>query len=403
MPLTNRVVHSYHWQNRMAQRGVGFSPTQQHALSNLPRRVDSQPVSKGLMLMVQVEEMSFLQTYGTENEYLDLKIDVFFNGDLCASSYITERARRHNSVKEDLVHYYSGLRVHNRKERPWILIPTEHNPGDIPERSAREARKAEERLAWINRALSQYASDHRHANGKLSKLGVYLKNLSKQCFPEEARPYLKSSLTKFGVIDVIVTAGNGKKDPSWANKLDKPRGIRTDIDEVLPEWTAERANWIAQDVKETLKNRPVTLSEVKAKRASTLKMLKPGSHSRFGGLRSPLPPLPSLQSRRAPGVSRIKDIDAAPRPLAKSKETRDMIEKIKATETHQKRNNDIIQGRDTGLEDSSQYPLTMYGQWMKEPKPAPDGGGKSVGNKKPSSRKEEPTARKESGTSLHDD
>ena len=172
---------------------------------------------------------------------LDVKIDIFLNGELCTSSFVSERYRNSATQGAKLTQRYSGKRIDRLFEKPWILVPSGQNfDGTLThsKRAKRGSTASQQRLAAINNLLRAEAEDlGRDSCGSLTLLGEYLVNLSGIEMPEGL---LTAGKAKYGIIDVILTSGQGKKDNPSCGYLLQPASIRlSDLRWKLPEPSSE--------------------------------------------------------------------------------------------------------------------------------------------------------------------
>ncbi|KAL8922696.1 MAG: hypothetical protein Q9208_005009 [Pyrenodesmia sp. 3 TL-2023] len=171
------------------------------------------PRPQALCLRVLPSAMSFLRTRdaGDLREVVnDIKIDVYLNGDLCASAYVPERAFHGKGYARNT---FSGMRNHRLTEVPWILEPPGSNVTETPIEPAHAAQQANSRWAEISNGLISAAeSNGRNNQNQLSMVGEYLQSLAAIPMPVELPGKLKGSPKRFAVIDVVVTTGKGSKD-----------------------------------------------------------------------------------------------------------------------------------------------------------------------------------------------
>lgn len=209
-------------------------PIQPSMTSPSPRAVP-----QALFLSVFLSKASFLPTYVNrlnKTIFHDVKIDVFFNGELCASAYVSGRYHGDEYEMTEQIVRFSGRRVHRLLEKPWILIPFGH-PADGRLRPERQnigsSGDAEQRWASVSKALFMEANKlEKGRNGELSKLGDYLSALAALEMPTEVEAMQTVGDPKIGIIDVVVTAGMGRKDDSNGLRLMQPTPIRLGMPKV---------------------------------------------------------------------------------------------------------------------------------------------------------------------------
>ena len=190
-------------------------------------------VPNALFLSVFLSKASFLPTYVHHLKKIvfhDVKIDVFFNGELCASAYVSGRFHSDTYEATQQIIRFSGRRVHRLLEKPWILVPSGHHADgrSRPERHNMESSgDAKQRWVSVSKALLIEADRlEKGENGELSKLGDYLSALATLEMPTEVQAMQVVGDPKIGIIDVVITAGKGQKDHANALRLMKPTPMR---------------------------------------------------------------------------------------------------------------------------------------------------------------------------------
>ncbi|KAL8960495.1 MAG: hypothetical protein Q9193_002814 [Seirophora villosa] len=144
----------------------------------------------------------------------DIKMDVYLNGDLCASTYFSERNFNANDEARN-VRIFSGARTHRLKELPWILRPPAN--ADVSSlgqnEEARTAEIARKRWTEISDRLTLAAeANGRNKKGELPVVGRYLQSLAAVPMPTTLLDVLRTSRNHFAVIDVVVIDGKGSKE-----------------------------------------------------------------------------------------------------------------------------------------------------------------------------------------------
>ncbi|KAK3674097.1 hypothetical protein LTR78_005944 [Recurvomyces mirabilis] len=150
---------------------------------------------KALSLTVQISDRSYLPTTTERgrNVSQDLKVEIFLNGQLVGLSFINPRGAA-VELKNDRVRYH-GTRVHRQLEKPWIYD------------NAREGESAEVRWDNVSRKLDDEAQARGHNRwGDFSASAEFLLALSQRELPERLR-----GNNGIAIIDIIITAGNGRK------------------------------------------------------------------------------------------------------------------------------------------------------------------------------------------------
>ncbi|MCJ1236730.1 hypothetical protein MMC14_004712 [Varicellaria rhodocarpa] len=183
---------------------------------------------QALCLTIALTKDSFIQQpYVLTGPPLDVKIDVFFNGVLSASTYVSERVRNSDPRSDDLIIRFSGLRVAQKIESSWVLVP----PGQTADGKMRDPRRikggskvaALSRWTNISKALQQEAA----MDAKDTIIGQYLASLSELEMPAEAETLHSAGGPKYGVIDVVLTAGRGsKKEHAGIEHISEPTRMR---------------------------------------------------------------------------------------------------------------------------------------------------------------------------------
>ncbi|KAF2493910.1 hypothetical protein BU16DRAFT_528101 [Lophium mytilinum] len=162
----------------------------------------------------------------------DIKIDVFFNGVFANSGFIPGRDRYiYNRGTSAL---FSGERFHLLMERPWIIVPPGQEAdgslrGTIKKSKALSCITAEERWNQIGAALLAEADilgyDKR---GDRPPSGNFLESLANMKMPGAVDAMQKPAGPKFGVIDVIISVGQGNKHSHTAPYIKEPTRPKDD-------------------------------------------------------------------------------------------------------------------------------------------------------------------------------
>ena len=197
----------------------------------VPSSQDLKP--QALCLTVQLSKKSFLPNpypHMKKLRALDVKIDIYYNGELCTSCYVAERLRSESTIAE-LTQRFGGRRVDRLLERPWIIVPSGQNAdGTLREhrRGGGGGTGALQRWKAVSHVLKGEAEKGgRNKWGDLSVLGDYLKSLSMLEMPKEVEDLQKGGGVRYGIIDVVLTAGHGKKDNPESGYLSEPARMRT--------------------------------------------------------------------------------------------------------------------------------------------------------------------------------
>ncbi|KAL8688633.1 MAG: hypothetical protein Q9224_004836 [Gallowayella concinna] len=148
----------------------------------------------------------------------DMKIDIFLNGDLCSSAYIAESAFH---KKEPLRNTFSGAKIDRMAEKPWILVADDRiGPNDVAEDVA-------SRWNEIAQAHKLAAESHkRNEKNEMSCLGDYLQSLASLPMPATLPELLETGNKRFAIIDVVITAGRGRKQDASTPYLMRPTPLK---------------------------------------------------------------------------------------------------------------------------------------------------------------------------------
>lgn len=185
----------------------------------------------GICLSVTLSKNSFLEhsSLKTDHRFMDVKIDVYFNGNLCSSAYCARRLL--HADQKTMLQCFSGSRIRQIWEKPWILrdpVDTTLPTLEIPKKdNALDNFCGAMRWASIGAAIHREAEKSgRYEDGELGILGDYLISLSELPIPKVVERLEKAEGLDFGVIDVVVTAGVGGKDAGGTPCLSAPYALR---------------------------------------------------------------------------------------------------------------------------------------------------------------------------------
>jgi hypothetical protein len=196
------------------------SPPSSGAMGVAPianRHVDEM-VPQALALHVMLGDRSFMRGYD-DGKPRRCMIDVFFNGQL-SSSVLVNWKEIHTWHQ-----VFSGVRVGHMAERPWIVLPPGQN-ADGSLRGLERATSVRERWQQISSALMQEVKA-RGANkyGERPPSADYLHSLATMQMSEAVNRLQNPGGRRFGVIDVVITAGDGKKLNNGMSYLKTPMRI----------------------------------------------------------------------------------------------------------------------------------------------------------------------------------
>ena len=159
---------------------------------------------KPLALSLKVEYAEFIHREDMRGK--DLKIEVFLNGQLVD---ITFESLRHTKARGGPL--YSGKRFHRQAEKPWIYVPGtgSSNTGGL----------ATERWANISQDLKLEASQRgTNQSGQRPISAQFLIALARLQLPDS----IGARSENFAVIDVIITAGKGRKHGADTSYITTP-------------------------------------------------------------------------------------------------------------------------------------------------------------------------------------
>ncbi|ORY16572.1 hypothetical protein BCR34DRAFT_584239 [Clohesyomyces aquaticus] len=146
---------------------------------------------------------------GVYNRLQHLKIEVFINGMLADCVRVQPSEVRDDSRRYDQI--FSGSRVEWLAERPWVLLPPGQNvDGTI--RSPNGAISVQERWKQICTALLVEADERGiNENADRPPSAEFLESLALMQIPPGVSEMQEQGGRTFGVVDVVVTHGLGKK------------------------------------------------------------------------------------------------------------------------------------------------------------------------------------------------
>jgi hypothetical protein len=186
-------------------------------LNQLPEEPKLLLTPQALAVVVVIPKEAFRTFDGQTNRLKrrDLKIEVFINGEL-AESAIHAAVRLKEKVDEPLKFIFHGRRIDRHACRPWSVIPwMQTAKGELVGTSGKH-RSPQDRWQEISLALLQEAYLRGwDRDGNRAPTGEYLEALSRVGMPERLEEMHKHSPgkhSKLGVVDVVVTLGEGRKD-----------------------------------------------------------------------------------------------------------------------------------------------------------------------------------------------
>ncbi|KAF1356079.1 hypothetical protein EJ07DRAFT_130015 [Lizonia empirigonia] len=196
---------------------------------------------QALALHVNLSAKAFMSGFSGKTH---LKIDVLFNGQLSACSLVHTNDIR--SGAKSLHQVFAGYRVDFLAERPWVILPPYTN-ADGGERRFRKTITSTQRWEQICASLQIEAKERgTNKDGEAPPSAEFMDALSTMQMPEIVKNMHKPGGRKFGVVDVIITAGVGSKLTTGANYLKTPQRLRdpnyTVRNETIPKNKASTAD-----------------------------------------------------------------------------------------------------------------------------------------------------------------
>lgn len=180
---------------------------------------------KALALLIRFDhERSFSRTQKFVPR--DLKVDCYYNGNLVVSTFLPSRLRTELS---GIRHSFSGRRIDQLIECPWVLVPpaqraNKQSPGKLHCFDFYDA-EAEAEMRWdqISQSISDEANRFQlDQRGRRPPSGMYLNSLAQVRMPPVVKDMQTPNGPKFGVVDVVISLGTGKKHLAGAFNLKKP-------------------------------------------------------------------------------------------------------------------------------------------------------------------------------------
>ncbi|KAL2042074.1 hypothetical protein N7G274_005262 [Stereocaulon virgatum] len=255
--------------NRRAAR-IPLHEAPNGSLINLSNRENApfQPVSRdtdpeytppqipqALCLTVFLSPSSFIRTKQDNVSVTnDVKIDVYFNGHFCESELIPKRFNKPTYDMSEHIVRFTGQRIGRLIEKPWIIIPPGQNPNGSPRYcyGLGKGAFAGARPRWRTLAdalMVEADMAGRKPSGERSVLGEYLESLASLTMPFEVESMQKAGNAKFGVLDVVITWGQGSKDDAGHSYLSAPTPIR--LHEVKPVQALDSTNQTPEPIIQT--------------------------------------------------------------------------------------------------------------------------------------------------------
>jgi hypothetical protein len=178
---------------------------------------------RALVLHLNLSEQTFVS--GLHNIKTSLKIDVFFNGQLSNCLFMPMHEMRSGVKGHHQV--FAGTRIDFLAERPWVILA----PGVAADGTAREngnnkTPSVEHRWQHIAQALQEEARQRgTDEKGRVPPSALFLRALATMQIPTQVHDMQKSADRQFGTVDVVITAGEGKKLTSGKSYLKAPQRL----------------------------------------------------------------------------------------------------------------------------------------------------------------------------------
>jgi len=207
-----------------AQVALPQQTTEDETPCDCGEQTDTGTKPKALVLHVQLSDKTFIS--GLDKLKTNLKIDVFFNGELASCVLISAHDIR--SGTKSLHQVFAGTRVDYLAERPWVLLPTNIMASSVS-RFKDVTSPVEERWKAICHVLRREAQARgTEARGHIPPSAEFLEALAYMQMPQELRDMHQPGCRNFGTIDIIISAGDGKKVTSGSGYLNAPQRLVDD-------------------------------------------------------------------------------------------------------------------------------------------------------------------------------
>jgi len=188
--------------------------------SNTPMTASTSPKALGLILtlpknaFVDMFDKPGLKVKGQQRyKQACVKWDIFFNGEHIASDFQSSRYShgKHGvqpTFENGNIRIAAGARVNMLFERPWVIETHATTAG----METADKIRAGERWRALSQAILQRADEHGYdENEERSPVGAYLASLAAMEMPEAMATMQADGGLTFGAIDVVITAGEGRK------------------------------------------------------------------------------------------------------------------------------------------------------------------------------------------------
>jgi hypothetical protein len=181
-----------------------------------------------LSVHVNLSDKTFTSGFDKHNN-LHLKIEVIFNGQL--SSCLLVPTYEIRSGVKTLHQLFTGYRVDYLAERPWVILPPNVAADGSPTKD-RTSTLAKNRWNNISGALMREANARgTDKQERVPPSAEFLQALATMQMPDQVGSMQGSGGKNFGIIDVVISAGDGRKVTSGAGYLKAPQRL---MDENFP-------------------------------------------------------------------------------------------------------------------------------------------------------------------------
>jgi len=150
----------------------------------------------------------------------DLKIEVFFNGTMTGCAYVSQRDK---SSSNALTLRFSGRRTNRVLERAWIYGELTSAVGE--DKEVVEARRLKRWIDICAALRTEADTVGFDGEGLRPPSGDVLEGLANMPLPEPAMGSCGAVGARFGVIDLLITLGDGKKFGTAEGYLTNPRRL----------------------------------------------------------------------------------------------------------------------------------------------------------------------------------
>ena len=175
-----------------------------------------------LTLTVSLSASSFIRSFDARAKPLDIHIAVFLNGEFTASRIVPARVISGTTEISELTQTFSGRRVGRTRALKWALLPLGLSPDCT--RLSPTSLKPGERWARISAELDLEADRWgKDGHGERALVGEYLDSLAKIKIPAEVEHAQGVGSLGFGIVDVVIILGKGKKEPATYPYLKEPQ------------------------------------------------------------------------------------------------------------------------------------------------------------------------------------